>query len=175
LPSRDDQRPAGREAAPDVLNIELSDLDEPAAPEGFSDVDLPPVTREQARAAAGQVVIPCLCSATGEPFEVAFVESKPGVFLAASAARATAKTAPTGPAGLSHVPGSFETPPQFQCPCCGAPALALHDACQTVMCIGNPRNLKATCPGCGAKLGGAEGLAASVPGSAPGAKKKGWR
>jgi hypothetical protein len=75
--------------------------------------------------------------------------------------------------GGGQVPGTFETPPEFQCPCCGAPALALHDACQTVMCIGNPKAAKSDCPGCGAHLGAVEGRAAWVPGSRAGGKKKG--
>lgn len=174
MPSPRDPDPAGRPPSPEVLNIELSDLDDLEAPAAPAGGELPGLTREQQRAGLAVTTVPCLCVVTAAPFEVSFAQTSPGVFLAVSAAATGTKAAAGGPGGLSQLTGSFETPPEFVCPCCGAPALALHEACQTVMCTGRPgKGQKASCPGCGALLGAVEGRATRVPGRAVGGKKGG--
>lgn len=172
MPEPRDPDPAGRPSPPEVLNIELEDLEDVCpAPTSGGDA-LPGVTEDQRRAAQATTTVPCLCVVTGAPFEVSFAEAQPGVFVAVSARATGGKAAGQGPGGMSQLNGSFETPPEFVCPCCGAPALALHEACQTVMCTGRPgKGQKATCPGCGALLGAVEGRATRVPGWLGGGKK----
>ncbi|NPV45698.1 MAG: hypothetical protein HPY69_01965 [Armatimonadetes bacterium] len=162
-------------ATDEVLEITLEDLAEEACP---ASAEYPAVTEQQAALGKPGVIVPCICSATGQHFEVRFEESEPGVYRAVEAVRtAPADAKAAGPGAMASVAGTFRMGPDYRCPYCGDGALSICEVCEAVLCLGaTDKPGDCQCPGCHAILTATGGPATAAPalGKEEGKPGKAW-
>ncbi len=156
-----------------ALDLSLDDLsDDPAAPGAF-----PAVTPDQLLADRKSVTLRTLCSSTGQPFLVRYVEDQPSLFvthevITGEAANATEAAAP---GAIGDVQGSFGTSKDYACPYCGSRAILVCGKCGTDLCVGTGggKGHTITCPNCKARIASIGGAATSATGLLGGGKGKG--
>ncbi len=158
-----------------VLDISLEDLEEEAYPAAS---EFPAVTEQQAALGKPGVTVPCICSSTGQHFDVRYEEAEPGIFRAVEVVKTAPKDAKGGgPGGMGSVAGSFRMGPDYRCPHCGDGSLSICEACSAVLCLGaTDKSGDCACPGCGAVLSPTGGPATAAPtrGKGKGKAGKAW-
>ncbi len=179
--------PAPPDTAP-VLDLTLDDVaDDPAAGA------FPALTADQLLAGQSSITIRTLCSSTGRPFLVRYVEDRPGLFVTRdvtvpgkdangaaasaadrSAADASASSAGVPPAPVGEVRGAFQTAKDYACPFCGSHAVLVCGRCGVDLCAGPGDTGRCTCPNCQAQIeaGGRATSATGLLGLGKGRGKK---
>ncbi len=182
----------------DVLNIDADDLTEeplpPVLPDTAPTLDLslddlsdeppdanafPAVTPDQLLADKKSITIRTLCTSTGQPFRVRYVEDQPGLFVTheVTTGEAAVATEAGGAGAVGDVQGSFGTSKDYACPYCGSQAIVVCGKCGTDLCAGTGggKGHTITCPNCKARIGSIGGAATSATGLLGGGKGKGKR
>lgn len=167
--------PPPASATHEVLEITLEDLADEPHPVG---VEYPAITEQQAALGKPGVTVPCICSTTGQHFDVRFEESEPGVYRAVEAVRtAPGDAKAAGPGAMASVAGTFRMGPDYRCPYCGDGSLSICDVCEAVLCLGaTDKSGDCQCPGCHAILTATGGPATAAPtrGKGKRASGKAW-
>jgi hypothetical protein len=154
-----------------VLDLSLDDVSDEALPAAEA---FPAVTGDQLLAARNSITIRTLCSSTGRPFAVRYVEHKPGAFVTQQVTpEAEGAEAGTSPyAATGQVEGSFEVTPDYACPFCGSQAVLVCGQCGVDLCAGSGKPHAIVCPGCHSqiKIGGQATSATGLVGKGKGKK-----
>jgi hypothetical protein len=155
-----------------ALDLSLDDLnDEPAAA-------FPALTADQLLASRSSVTIRTLCSQTGRPFLVRYVEDKPGLYVTHEVTVLGKDEAGAGPGttggAVGEVTGSFQTSKDYACPFCGSHAVLVCGRCGVDLCAGPGNTGRCTCPNCQAQIevGGRATSATGLLGLGKGKSKK---
>lgn len=142
----DEPLPPVRPDTGPVLDVSLDDLTEEVAEPGA----FPALTADQLTAAQHSITIRTLCSSTGQPFLVRYVEDKPGVFVTheVTPEDGGAGVSSPAPAGAGTVTGQFGTSKDYACPFCGSRAILVCGSCGADLCAGPSNSNRCTCPSC---------------------------